>query len=263
MYTFNYHVPKNVNEAITIFKDSEEPKYLAGGMTLVASMKQRLISPTDVIDIKKIKNLDNIEINNNILKIGALCTHDQIAKDSNVLKALENFSFLANGIGDPAVRKIGTIGGSLSNSDPAADWPAAVLALKTNIFTNNRTIKNEDFFTGMFETCLEENELLTSVEIELPDFFNYIKFPNPASKYAVVGVSIAIYETEVRVSVTGASHTPFMAKEISEALSSNINSDFPKKSVPMDDLNNDIHASAEYRQNLIDVLTKQLINSYS
>jgi len=261
MYNFNYHSPKNINEASDIFKSSEDPKYLAGGMTLIASMKQRLVSPSDLIDLKKLNELNNIIIEGKKIKIGALCTHDQISKNSEIIKIINGFSSLASDIGDPAVRKMGTIGGSLANSDPAADWPSAILALKTNLETNNRIIKNEEFFTGMFETCLEENEILTSIEFEVPEYFKYIKFPNPASRYAIVGVSIAKYQEKVNVAITGASHTPFIAEEISAALTSNFNSDIPLKTIPVSELNNDIHASSEYRQNLIDVCTKQALNS--
>jgi len=261
MYNFNYHSPKNINEASDIFKSSEDPKYLAGGMTLIASMKQRLVSPSDLIDLKKLNELNNIIIEGKKIKIGALCTHDQISKNSEIIKIINGFSSLASDIGDPAVRKMGTIGGSLANSDPAADWPAAILALKTNLETNNRIIKNEEFFTGMFETCLEENEILTSIEFEVPEYFKYIKFPNPASRYAIVGVSIAKYQEKVNVAITGASHTPFIAEEISAALTSNFNSEIPLKTIPVSELNNDIHASSEYRQNLIDVCTKQALNS--
>ncbi len=261
MYNFNYHSPKNINEASDIFKSSEDPKYLAGGMTLIASMKQRLVSPSDLIDLKKLNELNNIIIEGKKIKIGALCTHDQISKNSEIIKIINGFSSLASDIGDPAVRKMGTIGGSLANSDPAADWPSAILALKTNLETNNRIIKNEEFFTGMFETCLEENEILTSIEFEVPEYFKYIKFPNPASRYAIVGVSIAKYQEKVNVAITGASHTPFIAEEISAALTSNFNSEIPLKTIPVSELNNDIHASSEYRQNLIDVCTKQALNS--
>ena len=261
MYNFNYHIPKNINEASDIFSSSEDPKYLAGGMTLIASMKQRLVAPTDLIDLKKLSGLNNVIIEEKKIKIGALCTHDQIAKNSEIIKMINGFSSLASGIGDPAVRKMGTIGGSLANSDPAADWPSAILALKTNIETNKRIIKNEEFFTGMFETCLEENEILTSIELEIPEFFKYVKFPNPASRYAVVGVGIAKYQEKVNVAITGASHKPFIAEEISAALSANFNSDIPLMTIPVSELNSDIHASSEYKQNLIDVCTKQALNS--
>ena len=151
---------------------------------------------------------------------------------------------------------MGTIGGSIANSDPAADWPSAILALKSELHTNKRKINNEDFFTGMFETCLEDSEILTSIEYEIPEYFKYVKFPNPASRYAVVGVSVAKYNNEVRVAVTGASHMPFLAKEISESLSKNFTTEIPLQTVPLSELNDDIHASSEYRQNLVDVCTK-------
>ena len=259
MYDFNYHSPNNINEALDIFSSSEDPKFLAGGMTLVASMKQRLISPTDLIDLKLLNELNTISLDGNRIILGALCTHDQISKNKEIKSKINGFSNLASGIGDPAVRIMGTIGGSLANSDPAADWPSAILALRSNLKTNNRTINNDDFFTGMFETSLEDNEILTSIEYEIPEYFKYVKFPNPASRYAVVGVSIAKYDNEVRVAVTGASHKPFIAKEISESLSKDFSTNFPLKTIPKSELNEDIHASSEYRQNLIDVCTKHAL----
>ena len=256
MYTFNYHNPKNINEALEIFSSSEDAKFLAGGMTLIASMKQRLISPSDLIDLKQLHELNDINSDGNKITIGALCTHDQISKNKVITDKISGFSNLASNIGDPAVRIMGTIGGSIANSDPAADWPSAILALKSELHTNKRKIYNEDFFTGMFETCLEDSEILTSIEYEIPEYFKYVKFPNPASRYAVVGVSVAKYNNEVRVAVTGASHMPFLAKEISESLSKNFTTEIPLQTVPLSELNDDIHASSEYRQNLVDVCTK-------
>ena len=262
MYNFNFHSPNTIDEAIKLFNASEEPKFIAGGMTLLASMKQRLIAPTDLIDLRNIKDLSEINCNEDIISIGSLCTHSYLSKNEIINNNIKNLAKLADGIGDPAVRQMGTIGGSIANSDPAADWPAAILALKSNIKTNNRTIQNKDLFTGMFETSLEENEIITSIEVKIPDYFNYKKFPNPASRYAIVGVAIAKYNNDVCIAVSGASHTPFIAKSLSESLSANFSSEIPLKSIPIDSLNEDIHASAEYRANLIDVLTKELINNY-
>ena len=262
MYQFNYHSPKNIEEALNIYKTCEEPKFLAGGMTLIASMKQRLIAPSDLIDLRTISNLSEISLNNNIIKIGSLCSHDKISNNDIIKSNIVNMSKLASGIGDPAVRNMGTIGGSIANSDPAADWPAAVLALNSNIVTNNREINNKEVFTNMFETCLEENEIITEINFEIPEFFNYIKFPNPASRYAIVGVAIAKYENKVSVAISGASHTPFIAKELSEALTMNFSDNIPLNTISSDELNEDIHASSEYRANLIDVLTKKVLKTY-
>ena len=262
MYQFNYHSPKNIEEALNIYNTSEEPKFLAGGMTLIASMKQRLIAPSDLIDLSTISNLSEISLNNNIIRIGSLCSHDKISNNDIIKSNIVNISKLASGIGDPAVRNMGTIGGSIANSDPAADWPAAILALNANIVTNNREINNKEFFTNMFETCLEENEIITEVNFEIPEFFNYIKFPNPASRYAIVGVAIAKYENKVSVAISGASHTPFIAKELSDALTMNFSDNIPLNTISSDELNEDIHASSEYRANLIDVLTKKVLKTY-
>ena len=262
MYQFNYHSPKNIEEALNIYNTCEEPKFLAGGMTLIASMKQRLIAPSDLIDLRTISNLSEISLNNNIIKIGSLCSHDKISNNDIIKSNIVNISKLASGIGDPAVRNMGTIGGSIANSDPAADWPAAVLALNSNIVTNNREINNKEVFTNMFETCLEENEIITEINFEIPEFFNYIKFSNPASRYAIVGVAIAKYENKVSVAISGASHTPFIAKELSEALTMNFSDNIPLNTISSDELNEDIHASSEYRANLIDVLTKKVLKTY-
>ena len=262
MYQFNYHSPKNIEEALNIYNTCEEPKFLAGGMTLIASMKQRLIAPSDLIDLRTISNLSEISLNNNIIRIGSLCSHDKISNNDIIKSNIVNMSKLASGIGDPAVRNMGTIGGSIANSDPAADWPAAVLALNANIITNNREINNKEVFTNMFETCLEENEIITEINFEIPEFFNYIKFPNPASRYAIVGVAIAKYENKVSVAISGASHTPFIAKELSEALTMNFSDNIPLNTISSDELNEDIHASSEYRANLIDVLTKKVLKTY-
>ena len=262
MYQFNYHSPKNIEEALNIYNTCEEPKFLAGGMTLIASMKQRLIAPSDLIDLRTISNLSEISLNNNIIKIGSLCSHDKISNNDIIKSNIVNISKLASGIGDPAVRNMGTIGGSIANSDPAADWPAAILALNANIVTNNREINNKEVFTNMFETCLEENEIITEINFEIPEFFNYIKFPNPASRYAIVGVAIAKYENKVSVAISGASHTPFIAKELSDALTMNFSDNIPLNTISSDELNEDIHASSEYRANLIDVLTKKVLKTY-
>ena len=261
MYNFNFHSPNTIEEAINIYNSSEEPKFLAGGMTLLASMKQRLIAPSDIIDLRNIKDLSEVSSKENHITIGSLCTHSEISNNVIIKNKIKNLAKLANGIGDPAVRKMGTIGGSIGNSDPAADWPAAILALKSKIKTNNRIIQNRDLFTGMFETSLEENEIITSIEIQVPDFFDYIKFPNPASRYAIVGIAIAKYDSNVIVTVTGASHKPFIADSLSESLSKNFSSKIPLKTISLDELNEDIHASAEYRAHLIDVLTKKIINN--
>jgi len=261
MYNFNFHSPSSLDEAINIYNNSDDPKFLAGGMTLLASMKQRLIAPSDLIDIRNIKNLSEVIIDGESIKIGALYSHHSLSINEDINSKIKNLAKLANGIGDPAVRKMGTIGGSIANSDPAADWPAAILALNSNINTNIRSIKNIDFFTGMFETLLADDEIITSIDIKIPDLFDYKKFPNPASRYAIVGVAIAKYNNDVTVSVSGASHTPFIAKGLSEFLSENFSSDIPKNTVSKDDLNEDIHASAEYRANLIDVLTQQILKN--
>ena len=260
MYSFNYHVPSNIDEAIKIHDNSEDPKYLAGGMTLIASMKQRLIAPSDLIDLNKINSLKNISIENNTLKIGSLVTHDDISKNTNIKNLISGFSELSSDIGDQAVRNFGTIGGSIANADPAADWPAAVLSLKSEIKTNKRTINGNDFFLGMFETALNEDEILIQIDFEIPTLFQYIKFSNPASRYAIVGVALSKYNNEVRIGITGAAHKPFRAKEIESSLSNDFSlNNIPLKTISLDSINHDIHASQEYRIHLIDVLVKRAV----
>ena len=264
MYSFNYHIPKNIDEATTLFENSNEPKYLAGGMTLVASMKQRLTAPSDLIDLSKMDTLKSIVVEGKNLKIGALTTHNSISKSKDIKSTINGLCDLSNGIGDQSVRNFGTIGGSIANADPAADWPAAILALKSQIETNMRIINGEEFFKGMFETILDEKEIITQISFEIPSYFTYVKFPNPASRYAIVGIGLSVYDKIARVSVTGASHTPFRASEIESALSKNFKIDsIPLNSVSSENLNNDIHASAEYRSHLIDVLTKDAVRTYT
>ena len=264
MYSFNYHIPKNIDEATTLFEKSNEPKYLAGGMTLVASMKQRLTAPSDLIDLSKMDTLKSIVVEGKNLKIGALTTHNSISKSKDIKSTISGLCDLSNGIGDQSVRNFGTIGGSIANADPAADWPAAILALKSQIETNMRIINGEEFFKGMFETILDEKEIITQISFEIPSYFTYVKFPNPASRYAIVGIGLSVYDKIARVSVTGASHTPFRASEIESALSKNFKiASIPLNSVSSENLNNDIHASAEYRSHLIDVLTKDAVRTYT
>ena len=263
MYSFNYHTPTDLDEALKIYENSDDPKYLAGGMTLIASMKQRLASPSDLIDLTKIDSLKSISNEEGQIKIGALATHNTISKNIEINEHIKGLKRLSTGIGDQAIRNFGTIGGSIANGDPAADWPAAILSIKTTIITNKRQIAGEDFFTGMFETALEENEILTHIIFEIPTYFTYIKFPNPASRYAIAGIALSTYDKDVRIAITGASHTPFRASEIESALTENFDlNNVPLNTIALEDMNNDIHASAEYRSHLVDVLVKKAVKDF-
>tara|TARA_B100000686_G_C16641069_1_gene890158 strand:- start:400 stop:1185 length:786 start_codon:yes stop_codon:yes gene_type:complete len=259
MKSFNFHSAKNVKEATKLA--SGKSVFLAGGMTTLPAIKLRLASYSDVIDIKKIKELNGIKASSKTLKIGATTTHVEVAESKQVNKTISSLSKLADGIGDPQVRNRGTIGGSIANNDPAADYPSACLALNATIHTNSRKISAKDFFKGTFETALKKGELITAIEFEVPEKSNYAKLPNPASRYAIVGVFVAKYKKEVRVAVTGAGSSVFRAKEIESALSNNFSaSAIDNINISAEELNSDIHASAEYRANMIRAMAKRAIS---
>src|SRR5579871_6721911 len=253
MYQTTYHRASSVDEAASLFAKGTEAKYLAGGHTLIPVMKQRLASPSDVIDLAKIKELIGIEVSSDAVTIKAATTHYDVANSAEVKKAIPALAHLASLIGDDAVRHRGTIGGSLANNDPAADYPAAVLALGATIKTDKRSLKAEEFFQGMFTTALEQGELITSVEFPAPEKGAYEKFRNPASRYAIVGVYVAKTAGGVRVAVTGASQNGvFRHTAMEQALSKNFSPDaIAGIATPADGLNGDIHASAEYRAHLV------------
>ncbi len=256
MYQFNYHKPASVEEAAALMANAEDGAYLAGGMTLIPTLKQRLASPSDVIDLSAIPNMTSIESKNGIVSVGALARHADIAA-SQAIPALAD---LASRIGDPHVRNRGTIGGSIANSDPAADYPAAVVALDATVHTNKRPIDGGAFFVDLFETALEDGEIVTSVEFRVPDAAAYEKFPNPASRYAVVGVMVARHADAVRVGVTGAAACAFRATALEEALTADFSPN-AVDGVAIDgaEFNADLHASAEYRAHLVGVSTKRAV----
>ncbi len=262
MYAFNYHKPGSVDEASKLAGDNPDGKFLAGGQTLLPTMKQRLAAPSDIIDLTKIgDSLRGVEVKDGTVAIKAMTRHVTVATSSEIQKALPALAELAGLIGDPAVRNKGTIGGSVSNNDPAADYPAACLALNATITTNRRSLKAEEFFVGLFETALEEGEIVTSVAFEIPDKANYQKFRNPASRYAIVGVFVAKKGDAVRVAVTGAgSNGVFRQSEFETALKKEFS---PKAldgvSQSPANLNSDIHADAEYRAHLIGVMAKRAV----
>ena len=260
MYNFNFHSPGTLDEAINLYNNSEDPKFLAGGMTLIPTLKQRLASPDGLIDISGCK-LDSISDEGETLRIGAMSRHVSVAESAVVQKAIPALAKLAEGIGDRQVRNRGTIGGSVANNDPSACYPSAVLALKATVNTNNRSLAADDFFTGMFETALEEDEIIESISFSKPRNANYIKFPNPASRYAMVGVFVAQFDDGVRVAVTGAGEGGvFRHKEMETALSSNFSAEaLSSINIASDGLISDLHASSEYRANLIKEMTKRAV----
>lgn len=263
MYEFKYHRPSTVRQAANLLLKNEDAKLIAGGHTLVPVMKQRLAAPPHIIDLSHIEGVDGIEMKGRSLVIGALAKHVAVATSPVVGEAIPALAELAALIGDPAVRHKGTIGGSLANNDPTADYPAAVLALGATITTNKRKLKPEEFFQGLFTTALEADEIITKVSFPVPKKAAYIKFRNQASRYALVGVFVARLPSGVRVTVTGAgSDGVFRVPSFEEALQKRFS---PKAldglTVPAEGLNSDLHGSAEYRAHLINVLAKRAVEA--
>lgn len=260
MYAFEYRKVSSVEEAKNTFDESDDGTYMAGGMTLIPTLKQRLAMPSDVIDLGHIDSMRGISVDDNSVTIGALTCHADVAASEDIREAIPALAHLASLIGDPQVRNRGTIGGSIANNDPAADYPGAVLGLGATVHTTSREIAADDFFTGLFETALEEGELITKVVFPIPEKAAYQKFPNPASRYSVAGAFVAKTSAGVRVAITGAGPTAFRVPEMENALASSFATDaIAEIAVPPDDLNADIHASAEYRAHLIGVMAKRAV----
>jgi aerobic carbon-monoxide dehydrogenase medium subunit len=260
MYSFEYSKPASLKEAEGAV--GEDAVLLAGGMTLIPTLKQRLASPDQLIDLGGIGDLVGINVSGGTVTIGAMTTHAAVAASKEVANAIPALAALAGKIGDPAVRNRGTIGGSIANNDPAADYPAAVVGLGATVKTTKREIAGDDFFTGLFETALDEGEIVTSVSFPVPEKAGYSKFPNPASRYAIVGVFAAKTGGGARVAVTGAGPCVFRVGEMESALASNWSPDAVAGiSVPANGLNTDIHASAEYRAHLVTVMAKRAVSA--
>ncbi|MEP9371350.1 xanthine dehydrogenase family protein subunit M [Mesorhizobium sp. KR1-2] len=260
MYSVNYHRASSVADAAKLIKKGDA-KFLAGGMTLIPAMKTRLAAPSDLVDLGHIPELKGIKVSGKTVTIGAGTTHYQVANDEKLKKVCPAIAELAGLIGDVAVRYRGTIGGSIANNDPAADYPAAMLALGATIVTNKREIPADKFFKGLFETALKEDEIITAVTFTAPAKAAYQKFPNPASRYAIAGVFVAKDKDGVRVAVTGAGDDGvFRSKQIEAALAKKFDaSALEGVSVPSDSLMGDIHASPEYRANLVLVMAKRAV----
>jgi len=260
MHDFTYHRASSVADAASKLGAASDGKLLAGGMTLLATMKQRLAAPSDLVDLAKIGDLKGIKSAGGTITVGAMTPHAEVATSAEVKKAIPALAKLASGIGDPAVRYRGTIGGSIANADPAADYPAAVVALNATVETNKRKIPADKFFTGMFETALEAGEIITAVSFPVPDKSGYMKFPNPASRFALVGVFVAKKGNDVRVAVTGAGPSVFRAGDIEKALTAKWAPDAADGvTIKSAGLNTDIHASAEYRAHLVKVMAKRAV----
>lgn len=264
MYETTYHRPSSVDEAAALFSKGKEAKYLAGGHTLVPVMKQRLASPSDVIDLGKLKDLIGIEAAGDTLTIKAATTHYDVASSGPVQKAIAALAHLASQIGDPAVRYRGTIGGSIANNDPAADYPAAVLALGATVKTNKRSISADEFFKGLFSTALADGEIITQVSFPVPAKAGYSKFPHPASRFALTGVFVVKTKAgDVRVAATGASQSGVMrVPAIEAALKANWSAGaLDGVKISADGLMSDIHGSSDYRANLIKVMAQRAVTA--
>jgi carbon-monoxide dehydrogenase medium subunit len=260
MYEFTYHKPTSLDEVARLIGGASEGKLVAGGMTLIPTLKLRLAKPSDLIDLAAVPGLTGITEEGDALVIGAMTRHAEVNRSPVVQRAIPALAALAHLIGDPAVRNRGTIGGSIANNDPAADYPAALVGLGGTVRSNKREIAADQFFTGMFETALAPDEIITAVRLPKPQAACYQKFKNPASRYAIVGVFVARTGGGVRVAVTGAGPCVFRVPEMEAALARSFTPDAIKDiAIKEDGLNSDIHASAEYRAHLVNVMARRAV----
>jgi carbon-monoxide dehydrogenase medium subunit len=262
MYSTKYVKARDIDDAVKALKSADDGKFLAGGMTLIPTLKQRLANPDCLVDLSAC-GLSSIDDDGGAIQIGAMTRHVDVAESALVQKAIPALAHLAAHIGDRQVRNRGTIGGSLANNDPAACYPAALLALGGTVHTQTRSIAAEDYFDGMFDTALEEDEIIRAVTMPKPEKAAYVKFPNPASRYAMVGVFVAKFADGVRVAVTGAGEDGvFRAGDLEAALDANFSADaIADGMVSADGLMSDIHASADYRAHLIGEMTRRAVNA--
>lgn len=260
MREFGYHRPKDVAAAAAAVRGAAEGKLLAGGMTLLPTLKHRLASPSDLIDLSAIPGIVGVKVEGREVVIGAMTCHADVAANADLRKAIPALSDLAGGIADPAVRHRGTIGGSIANADPAADYPAGVVGLNAKVVTSERTIAADQFFTGFFTTALNPGEIITSVRFPIPDKAAYVKLRHPASGYAVVGVMVSQTGGQVRVAVTGAGPSVFRVAAMEQALAKRFVADaIAGIAVPSADLMGDIHCSAEYRADMVSVMARRAV----
>jgi aerobic carbon-monoxide dehydrogenase medium subunit len=261
MYEFAYQKPTSVSEAAQLLASDPEAKLMAGGQTYIPTLKQRLAQPTKLVDLNGLSELKGIKEEGSGVTIGAMSKHAEVMSSDVVKRVIPGLAELASMIGDPAVRHRGTIGGSISNNDPSADYPAACLGLGATIRTNKREIPAEQFFTGLFETALEPDEIVTAVHFPKPQSCVYEKFRNPASRYAIVGVFVAQTGSGVRVAVTGAGPVVFRWQAAEQALSGSFNSSaLDNATLSADGLNSDIHAASDYRAHLVKVMAKRAVD---
>ena len=260
MYQFDYQTPDSLETALAALRGNDEAKILAGGMTLLPTMKLRLARPDVLIDINRIGSLAGIGKEDGAIVIGALARHADVAASKLVRDNIPALADLAEAIGDPQVRNRGTLGGSVANNDPTADYPAGLVGLGATVVTDRREIAADDFFTDMFETALEDDEIITAVRFPVPRRAAYMKFPNPASRYAIVGVMVAQAPDGIRVAVTGAAPCVFRVAAMEAALEQEFTPD-AIASITVDgaEFNEDIHASAAYRAHLVTVMARRAV----
>lgn len=262
MHAFRYNRVETVEDAVVALQEDDEAKLLAGGQTLLASLKLRLASPSALIDLGGISALAGIRRTDDGIEVRSMTKHSEVAVHDLVVQNIPSLALMASKIGDRMVRNMGTIGGSLANNDPAADYPAALLALDARITTTKRTVGADDFLLGMFETALERTEIITSVHFKAPKRASYVKFRQSASRFAVVGVYVAEYENCVRVAVTGAGSVAFRVTEFEDALTKSYEPDqVAGLTVAENLLSSDMHASASYRASLIPVMTARAVQA--
>lgn len=260
-YSFDYEHASDAPSAVAALEATGDAKYIAGGQSLLPTMRLRLAQPTKLIDVSRIAALKEIRVDRATVMIGAAVCHADVAEHADVKHVLPGLAELADSIGDRQVRACGTLGGSIANDDPAADYPAAILALGATIITDRRRIAADDFFVGMYETALDPSELIVAVEFPVPLRSAYEKFRNPASHFALVGVFVAQHADGVRVAVTGAASSVFRARDLEAALTADFTSASARGvKIAPDDLNTDLHASAAYRAHLIPVLAARAVD---
>ena len=260
MYQFDYQIPDSLETALAALRGNDEAKILAGGMTLLPTMKMRLASPDVLIGINRIGSLAGIGKEDGAIVIGAMTRHADVAASKLVRDNIPALADLAEAIGDPQVRNRGTLGGSVANNDPTADYPAGLVGLGATVVTDRREVAADDFFTDMFETALEDDEIIIAVRFPVPERAAYMKFPNPASRYAIVGVMVAQAPDGIRVAVTGAGPCVFRVAAMEDALEQDFTPD-AIASIAVDgaEFNEDIHASAAYRAHLVTVMARRAV----
>ena len=261
MYEFTYHKPSSVADAVKLLSADPEARPVSGGMTLLPALKLRLSKPTALVDLSGIAELHGIKREGGTIVVGALAKHYEVATNADIKAAIPALAWMASTIGDTQVRNRGTMGGSVANNDPSADYPAALLALGATIATNRRKISADDFFQGMFATALDAGEIVTAIHIPVPEKAGYAKMKNPASRYSMAGVFVAKGSASVRVAVNGAgANGAFRSPEMEKALAANWSAD-AVAGIKLDAgmMNGDIHGSAEYRAHLVTVMAKRAV----